>query len=819
MIFKTFRKKKWRYIIFTVALLYFSDSYSSQILNYTPSSIEKRIDFLIYNGQITKAISTCDSEIGKLRSNSTLTLNIYKLFMLKAECYYQCELMENFKKYTDSALYYLNKSYPDTTIYHSMVFTNYARYYHYLIIPNVAKVWGELARHIYLKKKNEADKVDAFLIYQSIGAYTRNLPHSNAILSFDTAFMLYSKTHPIPDYLGAMLYRSYGNACMDRIVNYPSNLTSPYLQRCNIAFISGLKIIEKYYPDNLCEQVDFLDLLGLLNYFTHDYAVSDKFYKEAEMILDKIDQRDNNNPDFAVNYLETRNWHNFTLDKMCTPENKLQIDYQELENSTEAEKVFNNFAIKDIHSNSKSFRDIYNISPYQALVPLCYEIYSNTGDINVAYKALEYSEKGKIWNYYNTVILKDTSLKYNKSNTPPIDGKQIVNEIQSKLCDSCAVVEYSEQRQPGTCGLYAFVITQSKFQFFRLSIPDMENYKLFTDVLPDKKHTVSDYKFAYYRLYLLAFKPIETFLPKTISDITLVPTADLSTVSFDAMVRDTIQSDFLKMDYLFNHYYFHYLIYLSFTSKYNSTTPLINQSVFVYPQYLNKNLITLPNMGKYTVLWHNRLNGEFLTGVNLNKKNVLNSFKNKQLIHLTGHTLADVQNIDDFKFYLRDISDSSCTYLSEGDIINSKINADLVIYASCMSGYGEADINEGLNSFARAFIYAGAKSVLYSLFKADDKSTAFITNCFYENLLDGQPKQIALHNAKKKYLKQCQTSDEANPIYWAGLNILGNTNPVHLIIKSSYSYTAITGIILIMGILLFVLIKKYPSIQRRANKN
>ena len=136
-----------------------------------------------------------------------------------------------------------------------------------------------------------------------------------------------------------------------------------------------------------------------------------------------------------------------------------------------------------------------------------------------------------------------------------------------------------------------------------------------------------------------------------------------------------------------------------------------------------------------------------------------------------------------------------------------------------MSGYGEADINEGLNSFARAFIYAGAKSVLYSLFKADDKSTAFITNCFYENLLEGQSKDIALHNAKKKYLNQCQTSDEANPIYWAGLNILGNTNPVHLIIKSSYSYTVIMVISLIIGILLFVLVKKYLTIKKRTIKN
>ena len=86
------------------------------------------------------------------------------------------------------------------------------------------------------------------------------------------------------------------------------------------------------------------------------------------------------------------------------------------------------------------------------------------------------------------------------------------------------------------------------------------------------------------------------------------------------------------------------------------------------------------------------------------------------------------------------------------------------------------------------FTYAGSKSCLYSCWKLDDRSTGYILERFYHYLAKGLPKSASLENAKEDYLKQTKTEEEKNPVYWAGLTLIGDDSPVNITEKTRFNY-------------------------------
>lgn len=172
------------------------------------------------------------------------------------------------------------------------------------------------------------------------------------------------------------------------------------------------------------------------------------------------------------------------------------------------------------------------------------------------------------------------------------------------------------------------------------------------------------------------------------------------------------------------------------------------------------------------------------------------------LIHLSTHAEA---NPADALPHIEFID--TALYLPE--IYAMKLQADLVVLSACETGMGELAKGEGVMSLARGFLFAGASSLVSSLWKVNERSTATIFGNFYDHLENGKSKSEALREAKIQYLEEVESDLQKAPYYWAGFTLTGQDGMVRLP-KQSFAYNRFL-IFIFFGILLVLLGKKYWS--------
>jgi CHAT domain-containing protein/Flp pilus assembly protein TadD len=110
------------------------------------------------------------------------------------------------------------------------------------------------------------------------------------------------------------------------------------------------------------------------------------------------------------------------------------------------------------------------------------------------------------------------------------------------------------------------------------------------------------------------------------------------------------------------------------------------------------------------------------------------------------------------------------------DIYSLHAPVELVVLSACSTGLGKDVRGEGLIGLTRGFMYAGASSVVASLWKVDDEATAELMKQFYANMLQhGMPPASALREAQNSIRHQPQWR---SPYYWAAFTLQGDSSRV-----------------------------------------
>ncbi len=227
----------------------------------------------------------------------------------------------------------------------------------------------------------------------------------------------------------------------------------------------------------------------------------------------------------------------------------------------------------------------------------------------------------------------------------------------------------------------------------------------------------------------------------------------------------------------------------------------------------NDNLVlpVLPSSGVEIA----NLPGKQITGPDATKSVFISLAGQYPVIHLATHAVANDRDPLGcyIEFYGEKKDPDSLHRLYENEIYNLDMKqARLVILSACETGNGQLVNGEGIVSLSRAFSYAGCKTVITSLWKADDQATAFIMKRLHVYLQQGHSKDDALQKAKLDYINNSDIDDRyKTPFYWAHLLLIGDTDPVQQAGFHWYVF-ALAGLLLLL--VAFFVYKK-----NRAHKN
>jgi CHAT domain-containing protein/Tfp pilus assembly protein PilF len=120
-----------------------------------------------------------------------------------------------------------------------------------------------------------------------------------------------------------------------------------------------------------------------------------------------------------------------------------------------------------------------------------------------------------------------------------------------------------------------------------------------------------------------------------------------------------------------------------------------------------------------------------------------------KVLHLATHALLDPQVPPRSAIVLAKGSEDEDGLLQSREIYGLELAAELVVLSACRTGAGRASSAEGLESLAQAFLYAGARSVVGTLWEIQDEAAAEAIERFYEALAEGEPVSGALRHVQR----------------------------------------------------------------------
>jgi CHAT domain-containing protein len=434
-----------------------------------------------------------------------------------------------------------------------------------------------------------------------------------------------------------------------------------------------------------------------------------------------------------------------------------------------------------------------------------------------------------------TQLLKKDYPKYHKLKYHQIDTK--TEDIQALLEDNTALLEYVISDSI----IHIFYLDKNQVEWKKVFVSKgtlKKNIKNLHQALSSYNMILNNQKKAYRKYTLKAHWFYKNLLApvlkdkKNIQNLILVTDGELGHLPFESfLVKEAPQNitDYHLLHYLVNDYNISYN-YSAVLWKENMEAPSpqnngqilamaanynmkLDSSILEIrlptDQLLRNKLNPLPAARKEVETLQKRYQGFFAFDALASEKTVKEKAFDFAILHFATHGILDSRNPMLSSLAFSENNDSlESNFWQAHEISKTQLKANLVVLSSCKSGFGKFEKGNGIASLSRAFMYAGASSLIVSLWQVNDYATSEIMKIIYANLANGMKKDEALRHAKIQYMKSAEKKF-AHPAFWSSFIQIGNTQPISIKRKNTTMYWIIcTSIILALLSGIFFMSKK-----------
>ncbi|MBN1252874.1 MAG: CHAT domain-containing protein [Bacteroidales bacterium] len=387
----------------------------------------------------------------------------------------------------------------------------------------------------------------------------------------------------------------------------------------------------------------------------------------------------------------------------------------------------------------------------------------------------------------------ETILNQISKNYPPYSNLMAktkiiqLSEIQNSLSENETLIEYNYLKNKKKGQLYTFVVNNKELKYFRISIDstfeqNLDFYKEKMKKPNARALNVLEYNELNTRLYSLYRILIEPLKLDVGKKIIIIPDEKIANLSFDALISKYKNEQFINytgIAYLLYDFQFSYLYSSSLIYNKNNHRSKKNYVYAFAPNYQETDKYSnLENTKKEIKSILNYFKGEVYIGESATKTKFKSISGKNGIFHLALHANLEKVNSDySYLAFSQTNIEKDKNLMYSYEISSYQINASMVVLSACSTGDGKIFSGEGVMSLSRGFILAGASSVIHTLWEINDETSAVIIDCFYKFLSEGKSKSEALQLAKIKYIEN-SSPEMSNPVYWSGIVLLGNQNPL-----------------------------------------
>jgi CHAT domain-containing protein/tetratricopeptide (TPR) repeat protein len=419
--------------------------------------------------------------------------------------------------------------------------------------------------------------------------------------------------------------------------------------------------------------------------------------------------------------------------------------------------------------------------------------------------------------------LKQQYPKYYKMRYATIE--EPLDHLQNNIPNNTTAVRYLYIENT----LYAFIASKTQRKIFKLN---SKNLKENINAVDENQFDISEMSKKYHDLYNQLWQPFETEI-KT-KNVIIFPDGVLFNLSFETLTPKKINTfNELATNSLLAKYNISYNYSLLLLNEDKKNIDYSNNFIAFAPEFNDKmkenyriaisdsnnidntylTLLPQPFTVDLAKEYSRLFNGNSFTNAKASKQIFTEQAKEHKIIHIGTH--AESNNVSPelsrliFAKNVNNTKSSEDNSLYTYEIYNQNLSSNLAILTACETGKPTYQAGEGMISLAHAFNYAGSESILTSLWKIDEQSSATIIENFYGYLKNGLPKDEALQKAKLDYIATAE-GRTISPQYWAGLVLIGDTTPIDL--KTSSNLVLWLVVIAVLFILIAIVVRKKGQI-------